>query len=254
MKKYFLDDQRAENVTNDELNNMKLFVQESLDFAQPISLLKRKGDLISKIYAKQDKNEELLGELLQWANNENSNARLFAMYLFEVLSDVHLTEEQLIKHKDALMMVFSKSFQDDDVKVRVAALKACTCFMTSIDDSDVAMTFKPVVPTLLSTVVEALKTDEDQGKMALSSMDELTQVHCELWKGQETQIITICSEIMSRSEFENGTRAVAYEIVSSLTQSIPASIRKTEVVKTLLFPTFFRMMAEMDDDVEEWQN
>lgn len=93
MKKYYLDDVRSKDMSNEELENMKNFVKQTLDFAQPISLLRRKGEIISSVAARQGSSEELLGQLVEWSSNENPNARIFAMYLFEVLSDCHLTPE-----------------------------------------------------------------------------------------------------------------------------------------------------------------
>jgi hypothetical protein len=46
---------------------MKQTIMSNLDFNQPLSLLKRKGDIISKIFARQDKSEDLLKMLVDWA-------------------------------------------------------------------------------------------------------------------------------------------------------------------------------------------
>ena len=104
------------------------------------------------------------------------------MYLFEVLSDCHLTPEQLTAYKDSFMTIFSKSFTDREISVRVAALKATTSFLTSIDDSDIVMSYVAVIPAMLNTVVEALKENESQGRAALESMIELTNIYPEIWK------------------------------------------------------------------------
>jgi hypothetical protein len=72
---------------------MKSTIMNTLDFNQPLMLLKRKGDIISKIYSKQNKSEDLLTLLVEWASSDNSIGRQFSMYIFEVLSDCHLTPE-----------------------------------------------------------------------------------------------------------------------------------------------------------------
>jgi hypothetical protein len=126
--------------------------------------LKRKGDIISKIFAKQKKSEALLQLLVQWAGDSSTTGRVFAMYLFEVLADVHLAPEQITSYKDSFMAIFTKSLTDAEVKVRVAGLKATISFLTSIDDTDVVMQYEGVIPQILSTVVEALKQNEDQGR------------------------------------------------------------------------------------------
>lgn len=108
--------------------------------------MKRKGDIISKIYAKQNKSEDLLKLLVEWAQADNTNSRVLALYVFEVLADVHLTPDQLTNYKDSFMTLFGKSFTDREVSVRVAALKATTSFLTSIDDSDIVMQYAGVIP------------------------------------------------------------------------------------------------------------
>ena len=109
----------------------------------------------------QKKNEDLLKLLVEWAQNDNTSSRLFSMYVFEVVSDCHLTPEQLSGYKENLMTVFTKSLTDREVSVRVSALKATTAFLTSIDDSDIVMGYKSLLPSILNTIVEALKEDEE---------------------------------------------------------------------------------------------
>lgn len=70
-KKYFLDDRSAESISESDLETMKTTIMSTLNFNQPLPLLKRKGDLISKIFAKQNKNEDLLNLLVEWAGSDN---------------------------------------------------------------------------------------------------------------------------------------------------------------------------------------
>ena len=51
-KKLFLDDQKSEGLSAEDLEMMKQTVMQTMDFEQPLTLLKRKGDIISKIFAK----------------------------------------------------------------------------------------------------------------------------------------------------------------------------------------------------------
>lgn len=180
MKKYFLDDKR--DVGAEALENMKTTVTMTLDFSQPFQLLKRKGEIVAKIFSKQEKTEEFMNYLSEWSKNESPNARMFAMYMFEVLAEHHMSENQLKKYKDTLMKLFVDSFKDPEVSVRVSALKATTAFLESFDDTEIVLGFKEIVPLLLDTIVEALKTDEDQGRAALQSMVELSTTHAAIWE------------------------------------------------------------------------
>ena len=181
-KKMFLDDARSDQISPADLEIMKNTVIQTLDFSHNQTVLKRKAEILSKIFNKLKKSEELLQLLVQWATNENPACRQFTMYLFEIVAECHLTPEQLTTYRQSFMTIFVKSLQDPAVNVRVAALKATISFLTSLDDTDIVMQFADVVPQILSTMVEALKENEDQGRLALESMIELTNNCPELWK------------------------------------------------------------------------
>jgi hypothetical protein len=63
------------------------------------------------------------------------------MYAFEVIAECNLTEQELAGAKGQFMEIFEKGLQDKEVSVRVAALKAITAFVGSIDDQDTVMGF-----------------------------------------------------------------------------------------------------------------
>lgn len=70
-KKLFLDDERADQLSIDDLEHMKMNVMGTIDFnANSLQSLKRKGDILSKIYSKQNKNEDLLKLLVDWASSD----------------------------------------------------------------------------------------------------------------------------------------------------------------------------------------
>ena len=91
------------------------------------------------------------------------------------------------------MKIFAQSLTDREVTVKVAALKATAAFLTSNDDSEIVLSYIEIIPHLLNTVVEALKTNEEQGKQALESMIELTNVHPEIWKNTASQLVNVIS-------------------------------------------------------------
>lgn len=68
--------------------------------------------------------------------------------------------------------------------MKVAALKAITSFLSSIDDTDVVMKYKSLTDKLLAVVIDVLKQDEDRGRASLEVMIELTQTHGDIWEGQ----------------------------------------------------------------------
>jgi len=250
-KKYFLEN--SEGVSPDDLQQMQEAVMASLNFqTQPLLLLKRKGDVLAKVYALRGENEALLKLVAEWAQSTDAVAKQFALYVFETLSECHLTPAQLSSHQGGFHSIFEQALQDGDMKVKVAALKATVTFLSSIEDEAVVNSFRPLMAPILNIMVEALKSDETQGKLALESMVELTKAHSQAWKDTGAQLIEIVSQIITAKDFEEGTRSQAAEVVLTLASQSPASLRKLNEAKTLFFPALVQMLAECEEDDEVW--
>ena len=75
-KKLFLDDSRANDLSTSDLEMMKTSIMQTIDLGnQPLTLLKRKGDILSKVYAKLNQNEDLLKLLVEWAQSDLTQSR-----------------------------------------------------------------------------------------------------------------------------------------------------------------------------------
>jgi hypothetical protein len=142
IKKYFLDPRSQVALPETHLEAMRAAVTESIEFTnQALSVLKRKADVLCKLHYKLNKNQDLLALLLQTSNSEEVKARQFAMYAFEVISEVSLSEEELTAAQNEFMTIFKKALEDKEVSVKVAALKAITAFVSSINDSEIVLGF-----------------------------------------------------------------------------------------------------------------
>ena len=114
------------------------------------------------------------------------------------------------------------------------------------------MQYEGVVPQMLNTVVEALKENEDQGRLALESMQELTNTCPEIWKKSASQLINVISQVINAKSFENGTRSAATEVVLALSSQMPAALRKADETKTLFIPALVGMLTEVEEDMDTW--
>lgn len=117
------------------------------------------------------------------------------MYCFEVLAEINLNAEELSKQANDFKTVFELGLNDKENNVRVASLKAITAFLAVIEDQDIVMKFVSVLDLILMIVVEALKFDEDQGRVALESLGELTNAHAEVWKNP-AKLIEVTTQVL----------------------------------------------------------
>jgi len=260
-KKYFLDN--TEGVQPDDYEQMKKAVLESLDFsAQSLLTLKRKADLLAKIFKLQEQSEQLLKLLVEWAQSADVKSKQFALYTFEKMTECHLTQEQLTAHKDGFYSIFEQNMRETEkIETRVAALKATACFLQSLGDEQILATFKSLQKPMLAIIVDSFKAGEEHGCQALEKFVDLTQMHPQFWKdaqpdaGKEevlSMIVQIISDLVRVKDFEPGTRAQATEVVLNLTEQMPAMMRKIGEMKTEFFPALVQLVTECELDMETW--
>ena len=72
------------------------------------------------------------------------------------------------------MSLFLDCLKDNNISVKVAALKAITSFLGSIDDEGAVLKYQDLMHNILDVVIDVLRSDEDKGKASLESMIELT--------------------------------------------------------------------------------
>ena len=182
------------DLSDADMTQLLQSVTETFDFdSQPLLLLKRKGEVLAKLYSRLGQQTQFIQFLAQETAQPQEKRRQFAMYGFEIMSELHLTEEQMTSNKKDFQAIFQKMLNDESIQVRTSALKAITAFISGIDNQDVVMEFEPILGLLIDTVSKALQTDEEQGTHALDSLGELTGAHPEVWKNTTVKLLDVVS-------------------------------------------------------------
>jgi hypothetical protein len=75
------------------------------------------------------------------------------MYMFELMANYHLPEEQLVSSSDKLISLFLATLQDGNIAVKVSALQAITAFLSSIEDEDIVMKYSQTMDGVLEVVI-----------------------------------------------------------------------------------------------------
>lgn len=84
----------------------------------------------------------------------------FAMYNFEMLSEYHLSQDLIVKHSAEFLQLFTDTLQEEHIQIKVAALKAISCFLSSIDDEEVVLKYKSMMDGLLQVVINVIQENE----------------------------------------------------------------------------------------------
>jgi hypothetical protein len=137
MKKYFLDKRAQNQMGPAELMMLMQSVQNSIQTNtadQPLSLLKRKGEVLTRVYMMLNKSTELMCMVASLMQQQDAKMRQFAMYCFEVLAEVSMDAQELANMSKDLQSTFEMGLKDAENSVRVASLRAVTTFLSTIED------------------------------------------------------------------------------------------------------------------------
>ena len=151
LKKFFLDKRKEEEglwqLSKEEFRQLKDFMLGSIDFSQPMHFLKKKADIITACYREIENYPELIQQLVLVLQSQEGTPeqlgikKVYAMYIFELLAEYHLPQEQIVQNSNQFIELFSGCLKDSNITVKVAALKAITSFLGSIDDETTVLKY-----------------------------------------------------------------------------------------------------------------
>lgn len=114
------------------------------------------------------------------------------------------------------------------------------------------MQFISTLDLIIEIIIEALKVDEESGRVGLESLGELTSSHPEVWKNP-AKLLQIISEVMKCTSFADNTRSSAIEVLLSLSSGMPAVLRKSDDMKNSVLPALAMMLMEVEKDNAAWE-
>ena len=101
-----------------------------------MQVLERKADVLSRVFSKLNQNQLFFQSLSTLIESDNKISREFAMYGFEIMTELSLSGEELAAAKNDFFQIFEKTLVDTEVTVRIASLKAITAFVSGLEDYD----------------------------------------------------------------------------------------------------------------------
>lgn len=177
----------------ESFEEMKTKLFDFVDFDKQGAYLQSLGFLIVKVYAKLEQFVELMNKTVEWGQSENPLAWSFAMYLIEVIADVHMPVELFKQYVNEFANIFAKGLSDTDVRVKVSTLKAASSFLTSIEDKNDVKDFAPIIEPMMNAIIDALQHDETIGWKAMESIIMLSEYHPILFETYCGKLVSICS-------------------------------------------------------------
>eukprot|EP01135_Chromosphaera_perkinsii_P006621 Nk52_evm23s554 gene=Nk52_evmTU23s554 len=190
----------------------------------------------------------LLPFMFECCKSQNPSCRESALQIFTSLADVF--KESLIKYITVIEQILSTSLNDTtNLTVRVQAVKALAAFIVVLEDQQSLQQFSSHTPLVVQVVGQCLSSgDEDYARSVLEVIIEICEHKPKLIRGHMGVLVEAMVQIGSNTEFEDGTRQLALEVLLTLSEKAPAMVRKFPNFTSSTVPVALNLMIDLDDD------
>lgn len=159
-----------------------------------------------------------------------------------------------IQYLDGIKSMFHSSLlYGADSKVRTAAVRAYVAFLCDNDENDVVVrAMADLVPAVIQ-VCQHVVQHEDDDDVPLQCLSDMASTVPKTLTPHLATIADLCLQTISNEEKDESYRHSALEVMVSLCESSPGTIRKKAAkFLPLLLQGCLKMMTDLEEDSEEW--
>ncbi|KAI5361577.1 putative importin-beta domain, armadillo-like helical, TOG domain, importin beta family [Septoria linicola] len=193
---------------------------------------------------------DLLSALYQASQSADADVRESAFRIFEATPGI--IERQ---HEDVIIQVFQKGIKDENMKVRIATMKAFSSFFQSLSKK-AQPKYYTLIPDILGTLVPLKESHDSEGLTeALMAVIELAEVASKAFKGVFGPLVHVTIEMIADKELDDQARQNALELMATFADYNPKLCKSDKNYINDMVTQCLSMMTDVgmdDDDAEEW--
>lgn len=194
--------------------------------------------------------QELLNLLFNFIQSNDNRKIDAALQTFNGLFS-HILDH-MVKFKGDLCNIFETTLQNDDLEIKLSALKATMNFLGCAERKD-TKDFVKLLPLLAQVVSKGIEADDETViEDALVEFNDLAEIEPNYFKTNIPELYAQFKPIISHKDFMNPTiRHSPLEFVVSIIERKENFAKKhMDLIKDILEQTF-RLMIDIDEDIDE---
>ena len=222
---------------------------------QTRSIVRKACDTICELAAgilEEGKWPELLPFLFQCVTNGTDALKESALNVFAQLAEY--IGDALVPHLAVLHGILAQCLANQARSIQLASLRACCCFVESLENPADRAKFQDLLPAMLATLGGALQGgDEADAQEALGLFVELAGSDPRFVRKHLTHVVDAMMTIATHDDLEDGTRHLACEFLVTLTEArdrAPGMMRKLPDFVPRLFNCLCAFLLDVEDDPE----
>ena len=219
------------------------------------SIVRKACDTICELAAgilEEGKWPELLPFLFHCVTNGTANLKESALNVFAQLAEY--IGDALVPHLATLHGILSQCLAAPERSTQLAALRACCCFVESLENPTDRAKFQDLLPAMLATLGAALQGgDEADAQEALGLFVELAGSDPRFVRKHLSHVVDAMMTVATHDDLEDGTRHLACEFLVTLTEArdrAPGMMRKLPDFVPRLFNCLCAFLLDVEDDPE----
>jgi hypothetical protein len=160
--------------------------------------------------------------------------------------------EDLYEYTDQLKNIFGGTLAHENLDIALAALQATSNFI-QVSEPEKNKPFAPLLEPMTKLIIRLAEADEETLlEDALIEYNEIAEVEPKFFKRFYKDVFTALSPIALKSDFTNATiRHQPVEFFTTIAERIPSVLRKDEETLKNLLDLIFKIMIDIDEDIEE---
>ncbi len=160
--------------------------------------------------------------------------------------------EHLVKFKSDLMGIFSKTLQHQNLDINLAALQAVSNFLQIAEGKD-AREFVVLLPQMAQVPIKALQADDETIlEDALVEFNEIAEIEPKFFRKHFKDLFAAFTPIVAKKDYANNTiRHQPVEFFVTSVERMPSIIKKDEETLRALLDVIFKLMIDIDEDIED---
>ncbi|KAI9554129.1 hypothetical protein GHT06_019401 [Daphnia sinensis] len=193
---------------------------------------------------------EFLRFLFESASNGTPEIKESALQMFGSVPGIFGNQQS--QYLNVIKQMLQQCMADwSNYPVRYQAVKSLSSFILLHDD-DVAIqkNFQDLTAGMIQIVAESIQKQDDD--TLLKCVVDLAENTPKFLRLQTEPLLQMCTQAVANEELLDSWRQLALEVIVTLAETAPASVRKNgATLIPLVISTALKMMTDLDDD-EEW--
>ena len=195
--------------------------------------------------------EELIPKVVQFSSAANSKSLIAVLGLIEIISEY--CPEDIQANLPILGPFLGQFISSSDKDVQISCAKTTGACIICLEDENSRNAFKPAVQPIVQVLSVAL-TDENEtdATKIMSYLVTIAQEQPNFFKGTLDAVVGAMLTVAHAQGLEFSTRAMALELMVTITETAPALARRCHGLVQGIVPLAMSLSLEIEEEEAEW--